>query len=62
MPNKRGRKPPIHEPIVCTGCLASPRISSGKLLPCQCGAKWNIHLIEERCRPEWLRFVEWTGS
>lgn len=51
--SKRGRKPPKHEPLICTGCGAGPIMRHGKLLPCVCGAAWNLELIRARL-PKWL--------
>lgn len=50
--NKRGRKPPIHEPLICTTCGDPPVMRDGKLLPCECSQTWNLDLIRNRL-PKW---------
>jgi len=56
--SKRGRKPPKHEPLICTGCGAGPIVRVGdvrdddKLVLCGCGAAWNLDLISARL-PKW---------
>lgn len=52
---KRGRKPPVHEPLICTGCGDPPRVRDNVLQPCACGASWNLDLLDDRRRPAWLR-------
>lgn len=54
MPKKRGRKPPIHEPIICTGCGDPPRLAGRTLRPCPCGASWHLELLDAERRPWWL--------
>lgn len=53
--NKRGRKPPKHEPLICTGCGSPPHFRDGEIInPCACGSEWNVMLIEGARMPEWL--------
>lgn len=58
MPKKRGRKPPRHEPLLCTGCGDPPRIVGRALRPCPCGASWNLELLDDDRKPEWLKELE----
>lgn len=51
--SKRGRKPPIHVPLVCTSCGDPPRVRDNVIQPHNCpGNKWNLDLIRGRL-PKW---------
>jgi hypothetical protein len=61
--SKRGRKPPRHEPLLCTGCGDPPRIAHGTIQPCPCGASWNLDLLDADRRPLWLdKLTLWRSS
>ena len=46
---KRGRPPPIHEPLRCGGCHEFPQARNGvlNLDRCRCGAAWHIELLDD---------------
>lgn len=50
--SKRGRKPPKHEPLICTGCGDPLRLKDGRPLRCACGQAWNLDLVRDRL-PKW---------
>lgn len=51
--SKRGRKPPIHTPLLCTSCGESPRVRDNVIQPHVCvGGSWNLNLIRDRL-PKW---------
>lgn len=52
--SKRGRKPPIHDPIFCGGCHEPPKIRGDIVLPCACGAAWHFEVLDDARRPKWL--------